>query len=408
MMTETTRQLGRYELFRRIAKGGMGEIYLAKTRGAGGFEKTIIIKTILPHLAEEEEFVTKFLDEGHIVTNLTHGNIVPVFDMGEEDGEYFMAMEYVPGRDLRAILKELQKMGRTMPVDLAIHFTAEVCKGLGYAHRKADEQGQPLLIVHRDVSPSNVLISREGEVKVIDFGIARAAGRLSKTVSGRIQGKFSYMSPEQALGKPVDHRGDVFSTGVVLYEMLTGVRPFEGDTDLETLDRVRQCEFDPPGVLNPEVDEELDVIVTRALAKDRDDRYQNIDELHVDLIQHLYSLGQAVTGHQVSNFLCDLFPDALPPADPVAAPQGLDLEAALNLELEKLGVDTSNSQIALARTRPDYRSTPGSGSKKSSKNTSTLALDGVLNTPVLNKPAAATQPNEPTETATASATPSRN
>src|SRR5690554_2784135 len=202
-MTDIVRTLGRYELHRRIAAGGMGEIFVAKSRGAGGFEKTVIIKTILPHLADEQEFVTKFLDEGRIVVNLTHGNIVPVFDMGEEKGEYFIAMEYVAGRDLRDILRHLNVSGRVLPVEYSLYILIELSKGLGYAHRKTDEQGVPLGIVHRDVSPSNVLLSREGEVKLIDFGIARATGKSSVTVSGRIQGKCCDRSREQASGTNV-------------------------------------------------------------------------------------------------------------------------------------------------------------------------------------------------------------
>jgi eukaryotic-like serine/threonine-protein kinase len=188
-MGEAIRQLGRYELVRRIAVGGMGEIYLARMRGAAGFEKRVIIKTILPHLAEEEEFVEKFLDEGRIVVQLTHGNIVPVFDMGQQDGEYFIAMEYLPGRDLREIIKRLQVDRARMPVGLAVLVVMEVCKGLAYAHRKLDQQGAPLGLVHRDVSPSNILVSREGDVRIIDFGIARATGRSQRTASGRIQGR---------------------------------------------------------------------------------------------------------------------------------------------------------------------------------------------------------------------------
>jgi len=268
-MSETPRQLGRYELIRRIATGGMGEIYLARVRGTAGFEKSVIIKTILPHLAEEEEFVDKFLDEGRIVVNLTHGNIVPVFDMDEIDGEYFIAMDYVPGRDVRDMLARLGNKGETMPADLAAYIVSEVCEGLGYAHRKTDEQGEPLDIVHRDVSPSNVLVSTDGEVKIIDFGIARAADRRAKTVSGRIQGKCCYMSPEQAAGDDLDARSDIFSTGVVLYEMVTNVRPFEGKSDLKSLDLVRDCDYQPPSQLEESVPEELDEIIGRAMTRDR-------------------------------------------------------------------------------------------------------------------------------------------
>ncbi|MBA2664628.1 MAG: serine/threonine protein kinase [Bradymonadaceae bacterium] len=349
-MTEILRHLGRYELCRRIAAGGMGEIFVAKSRGAGGFEKTVIIKTILPHLAEEQEFVTKFLDEGRIVVNLTHGNIVPVFDMGEENGEYFIAMEYVPGRDLREVLRQLHEERRAMPVELALHITAELAKGLAYAHRKTDADGVPLGIVHRDVSPSNVLISREGEVKLIDFGIARATGKISKTMSGRIQGKCCYMSPEQAAGRPVDARGDIFAAGVLLYELLTGCRPFEGDSDLETLEMVRVCAFDAPSILNHEVSDELDAIVARALAREPEQRYQSIDELQIAVTQQLYGNGYTVTSRDVATFLEQLFPkgvepDVLRKARNSASSGPLDLDAALNLELDRLDrADATPSQ----------------------------------------------------------------
>ena len=310
-MTEVLRQLGRYELLKRIAQGGMGEIFVARMRGAAGFEKRVIIKTILEHLAAEPEFVTKFLDEGRIVVQLTHGNIVPVFDMGEQDGEYFIAMEYIPGRDLRDIVKRLERQGTLLPVEMSLHIVSEVCKGLDYAHRKLDERGDPLELVHRDVSPSNVLISREGEVKIIDFGIARATNKLSQTVTGRIQGKFCYMSPQQAAGKSVDARSDIFSTGVMLYEMLTGVRPFEGRTDLESVDLVRRCEFDLPSVINPRVPKEVDEILARAMSKDLEARYQSIDRMQIDLLQYLYTHGCAPTSHDVAVFLEDVFTEGI-------------------------------------------------------------------------------------------------
>lgn len=352
-MTEIVRTLGRYELHHRIAAGGMGEIFVAKSHGAGGFEKTVIIKTILPHLADDPEFVTKFLDEGRIVVNLTHGNIVPVFDMGEENGEYFIAMEYVAGRDLRDVLRHLKAAGRQLPVEQSLYILIELSKGLGYAHQKTDAEGVPLGIVHRDVSPSNVLLSREGEVKLIDFGIARATGKLSVTMSGRLQGKCCYMSPEQASGKVVDARSDIFSAGVLLYELLTGVRPFEGDSDLETLEQVRLCEFDPPGVLNPEVDAELDEIVSRALERDPQARYQTIEEMQIALTQRLYGSGNTVTSRDVARLLAELFPEGVEPeahrigrggSRSGMTPSGLDLDAALNLELERLGLGDAGGE----------------------------------------------------------------
>lgn len=348
-MPEETQQLGRYELIKRIAVGGMGVIYLAKSRGAGGFEKTVIIKKILEHLADEPEFITKFLDEGRTVVHLTHGNIVPVFDMGSQGGEYFIAMEYLPGRDLRDVLKRLRDSGELMPMSLAVFIAIEACKGLDYAHRCTGEDGQPLGIVHRDVSPSNILISRDGEVKIIDFGIARATGRVAKTMTGRIQGKVCYMSPEQATGKSVDSRSDIFSMGVVLYEMLTGVRVFQGDSDLQSLDYVRQCEVAPPSSINPEIPPELDAIVLRALVADRQARYQSIEKLHVALLEWLYGRGRAVTGQQLAEFAGELFPEGFERSelrrarDPSSLgssevePARLNLDDALNAEFAKLG-----------------------------------------------------------------------
>jgi len=364
-MSETPRKLGRYELIRRIAVGGMGEIYLARTSGTAGFEKTVIIKTILPHLAEEEEFVEKFLDEGRIVVNLTHGNIVPVFDMDEADGEYFIAMEYVPGRDLRAVLARLRERGETMPPDLAAYVISEVCEGLGYAHDKTDDEGTELGIVHRDVSPSNVLISTEGEVKIIDFGVARAADRRAKTVSGRIQGKCCYMSPEQARGESLDYRSDIFSAGLVFYELLTCQRPFDGGSDLKSLELVRACEFDPPSHLEGDVPPELDLVIERAMAEEPDERYDAITEMKVDLMEYLVSRGRAVTSGEVADFLSDLFPeglereefqDAREEADEPSGP--MELDDALEYQLDQLG----GQQVdPLDETLPEEVDSPSAG-----------------------------------------------
>ncbi|MEM1350432.1 MAG: serine/threonine-protein kinase, partial [Myxococcota bacterium] len=368
-MTEVVRKLGRYELLRRIAMGGMGEIYLARMRGTGGFEKRVIIKTILPHLAEQDEFVTKFLDEGRIVVDLVHGNIVPVFDMNEEDGEIFLAMEYIPGRDLREVLKRAQLDQVEIPVALSLYIVAELCKGLDYAHRKVDPDGELLEIVHRDISPSNVMLSGTGEVKIIDFGIARASTKLSTSIDGRIQGKFCYMSPEQASGKEVDARSDIFSTGVVLYELLTGMRPFEGYTDLESLELVRAAAYDPAGTLNPKVPQVVDEIIDRALARDRDARYASIDRMQVDLLQHLYSVEGAPTPSEVGAFLDALFPEGVereelrPPSSRSTSGrrkpspgQAMSLEDAMALELERMAagsedeVSDSNPHISSSRT----------------------------------------------------------
>ncbi len=351
-MSDTPRQLGRYELIRKIAAGGMGEIYLARTSGTAGFEKTVIIKTILPHLAQEETFVDKFLDEGRIVVNLTHGNIVPVFDMDEVDGEYYIAMEYVPGRDLRDVLGTLRECDERMPIDLAAYVASEICQGLGYAHRKADDDGEPLGIVHRDVSPSNVLLSTEGEVKLIDFGIAKAADRRAKTLSGQLQGKCCYMSPEQARGESLDARSDIFSTGVVLYEMLTGKRPFESDSDLRSLELVRQCEFERPSEHRPDIPDAIAAVVERALAENREERYQTIDAMQIDLMEYLYAQGRALTDQRVADYLREVYPDGpereafqearrSSTTEAETEASGLGLDEALEREFEQLEAGAS-------------------------------------------------------------------
>ena len=336
----------------------MGEIYLARVQGTAGFEKTVIIKTILPHLADEDEFVERFLDEGRTLVNLSHGNIVPVFDMDEVDGEYFIAMDYVPGRDLKDVLK---RRDEPLPPDLAAYIISQVCDGLAYAHRQTDEQGDSLGIVHRDVSPSNVLVSTDGEVKLIDFGIARAAVRSSETVTGRIQGKCCYMSPEQATGKSVDHRSDIFSAGVVLYELLTAERPFEGESDLRSLELVRQCEFEPPSHLGGEVPAALDRIVEKALARQPEDRYSSADDMQSDLMQFLVAEEAALTSKDVAAFLEATFPEG-PERDPMRddeIPDDMDLDDALEFELERLEGDRAPASPASTATA-EALETPGS------------------------------------------------
>jgi serine/threonine protein kinase len=319
----------------------MGEIYLARTRGAGGFQKKVVIKRLLPYLSSEREFVQKFIDEANIVTHLTHGNIVPVFDMGEAEGELYIAMEYIPGRDLRDVLQRCAERGVLLSLKAAIFVGAELCKGLGYAHRKVDEAGQPLGIIHRDISPSNVLLSDEGEVKVVDFGIAKAAGRLSKSSTGRLQGKFRYMSPEQAAGKALDARSDIFSAGVVLYELLTGVKPFEGERDLESLELVRTYHPPPPSSYRAEVPEAIDAVVMRALEKDVAKRYGRVEELERALLTWLFAHGGA-TSREVADELGEFFPEGIerpevrfPTVTGESAPR-VSLDDAMALEVERL------------------------------------------------------------------------
>jgi eukaryotic-like serine/threonine-protein kinase len=278
---------GKYLLLDRINIGGMAEVWRGKTFGAGGFERLVAIKRILPNIAEDEEFITMFVDEAKITVQLNHANIGQVFDLGSVSNNYYIAMEYISGKDMRAIFDRCRKKGEPPPIPLACYLIAKASEGLDYAHRKVDGRGNLMNIVHRDVSPQNALVSYDGEVKVIDFGIAKAAGKATKTQAGILKGKFGYMSPEQIRGLPLDRRSDVFAIGVCLYEMLTGERLFVGDSDFSVLEKVRKVEVLPPSTYNRKIPEALEKIVMKALAKDVDDRYQYASEVADDLQRFL-------------------------------------------------------------------------------------------------------------------------
>lgn len=302
---------GKYLLVDKIGTGGMAELYLAKQTGLKGFEKVIAIKRILPHLTQDTEFVNMFINEAKLAALLSHQNIVQIFDLGHVEGIYYIAMEYIMGKDLRSLLRKRKEKKTLMPIELSLMITSRVCSGLDYAHRKKDLYGNDLNIVHRDVSPQNILISYEGEVKIVDFGIAKAASGGSETKAGVLKGKLAYMSPEQAWGKPVDRRTDVFATGVVLYEMLTGERPFKASSDFELLEKVRQATFDPPSKLNPEISPDLESIMLKALAKDPAERYQTTSELELDLENLVVSRGYGLSSLNLSQYMSALFKEEM-------------------------------------------------------------------------------------------------
>ncbi len=273
---------GPYQLLDRIAVGGMAEVFKAKRSGVAGFEKTLAVKRILPHLSDNEEFVNMFVDEAKMVAGLTHPNIVQIFDLGQIEKSYFIAMEYIHGRDLRTILKRAKEKDLSLPLDLSLRIASALCAALEFAHRKKDERGRAMEIVHRDVSPQNILISFEGDVKLTDFGIAKAATKASHTDRGALRGKLLYMSPEQAWGKAIDRRSDLFSLGLVLYEMVTDQKPFllGGDgSEMTILEKVRRCEIAPARSQNPKMPESLDRLVMKTLARDPDERYQDAAEM---------------------------------------------------------------------------------------------------------------------------------
>jgi serine/threonine protein kinase len=285
----------------------MAEVFKAKTFGVEGFERLLAVKRILPNIAEDEEFITMFIDEAKIAVQLQHANIAQIFDLGKVDDSYFIALEYVNGRDLRSIFDRMRSRGESLPIALACHVMMQVCEGLDYAHNKRDGQGRELHLIHRDISPQNVLIGYDGEVKLIDFGIAKAAGKASTTQAGILKGKFGYMSPEQVRGLPIDKRSDIFAVGIVLYELLTGERLFVGETDFSTLEKVRNVEIVPPSSYNKKIPQELERLMMKALARDPEDRYSNAIDLHDDLQSFLYSIGEFYSRKDLAGWMKKTF-----------------------------------------------------------------------------------------------------
>ncbi|HSZ83772.1 MAG TPA: protein kinase [Polyangia bacterium] len=298
---------GKYYLLERINVGGMAEVFKAKTFGVEGFERLLAVKRILPNIAEDEEFIAMFIDEAKIAVQLQHANIAQIFDLGKVEDSYFIALEYVPGKDLRSIFDRLRGRGEVMTIQQACHIIMQVCEGLDYAHNKRDAQGRELHLVHRDISPQNVLIGYDGEVKLIDFGIAKAAGKASKTQAGILKGKFGYMSPEQVRGLPIDRRSDIFSVGIVLYELLTNERLFIGESDFSTLEKVRNVEIMPPSSYNKKIPSELERIVLKVLAKDPEDRYSNAIDLHDDLQSFLHKINEFYSRKDLAAWMKKMF-----------------------------------------------------------------------------------------------------
>jgi serine/threonine protein kinase len=280
-------RFGRYLLLKRISVGGMAEVYLARATGVAGLQQVVALKRLMPWASQDTEFTTMFLDEARISSRLGHANIARVIEFGDVNGQYFLAMEYIAGKDLRAIHTRLRKTGRGIPVPMALHLGARLCQALGYAHQQRAEDGSSMEIIHRDVSPPNVLVSYDGVVKLIDFGIAKAAARATRTRAGHLKGKIAYMSPEQVQGARLDQRSDLFSLGILLHESLTGRVLFQGDSQIATMHQVRRAEVPPPSATAPEVPPDVDRIVLKALARDRNERYGTAAEMREDIQRHL-------------------------------------------------------------------------------------------------------------------------
>ena len=282
---------GTYLLLDRINIGGMAEVWRGKSFGAGGFERLVAIKRILPNIAEEPDFKSMFIDEAKISVLLAHANIAQTYELGELHQSLYIAMEYVAGKDLRVVFDRARKLKAPLPIPLVCHVILKASEGLDHAHRKKDQAGRDLHIVHRDVSPQNILLSYDGEVKVIDFGIAKANSKATTTQAGVLKGKFGYMSPEQILGHPLDRRSDVFALGVCLRELLTGERLFTGDSDYSVLDKVRNVDLRGPSGTQHHLPPDLERIVMRALAKEPEDRYPYASDLADDLERYLVTSG---------------------------------------------------------------------------------------------------------------------
>ncbi|MCS6797193.1 MAG: protein kinase [Myxococcota bacterium] len=327
-------RLGRYMLCYELATGGMATVYLGRVEGPAGFGKLVALKRILPHLARDPRFVEMFLDEARLAARIDHPNVCSVFDFGETDGSYFIAMEYLVGETLGRILRRLRDRPEIAadsryPMVVA-RIIADAAEGLHAAHELRDDQGQLVGLVHRDVSPQNLFVTYDGAVKVVDFGVARAAGRIHQTKTGTLKGKLAYIAPEQLQKVPIDRRADVWSLGVVLWEALTLRRLFRRDTEMDTLVAVAQQRIDPPSSLRPGIPSKLDDVVIRALERDRDRRWPTARALGRELQQFLVSSGAVVGPAEVSEWMAQLFPDErarrmelvraaktyVPPADP--------------------------------------------------------------------------------------------
>jgi serine/threonine protein kinase len=323
---------GPYRLLERIARGGMAEVFKAKRTGIEGFEKVVAVKRILPHLSDDREFVDMFVNEAKMVAGLSHPNIVQTTDLRKIGTSYCIAMEYVHGHDLRTIRNRAELTGRPIPASLCAFVVSKVCAALGYAHRRKDQQGRLLEIVHRDISPQNVLISFEGEVKLTDFGIAKASAKASTTESGALRGKLLYMSPEQARGKPVDRRSDIFSLGILFYELLANRKPFVSDPETPVLEIVRECRLSPLRSVCPRVPEALEGVVMKALERDPKRRYQDAATMQRELEGVLHGQEEA-SASELARYLETLFePGERAEPDSTQTPPGLGWVASGVLE----------------------------------------------------------------------------
>jgi len=293
----------RYRVIEKLESGGMAEVFRAESTGLEGFRKQVAIKRVLPELGRNSKFISMFLDEARLSAQLSHSNCVQVFDIGVRDEAYFIVMEFVDGANLKSIATSMRSSGRTFPIPAATYIAHEICKGLSYAHELTDRSGASLGLVHRDVSPPNVLVTKHGEVKIVDFGLAKASSQLEDSEPGVIKGKFAYLSPEAAHGEEVDCRADIFAVGIILWELLASRRLFTGDTDVQILHKVQAAKVPAISQINRSVPPELERIIHRALARDRHARYASARELGQDLSRFMFQFAQPVSGYDLATIV---------------------------------------------------------------------------------------------------------
>jgi serine/threonine-protein kinase len=364
-------QYGKYLLLDRIAVGGMAEIFLARQMGPEGFEKTVVLKRIRPHLGDKKSFVRMFLNEAKLAAQLTHPNIIQIHDLGKVfDGSaaggaqigtysYFIAMEYLFGRDMRRVMPKCEQQGIAFPIVYACKIASQVLEGLFYAHQKTDVQGRPLGIVHRDVTPENIFVSFDGGVKVLDFGIAKAANQVEMTRAGEIKGKLSYMSPEQCMGKPLDSRSDIFSLGVVLYEWVTGFKLFTGESDVAVLKSITDGKIYKPSYFKADVPEQIEQILMRALEKQPEQRYQSAWEMQYDLDKFLANNEFTPSNQHLATFMKQLFADEMD-AERARLSGSPEVQRLAQLDVDKLTEEPSGPRY-LGVPTPRQVTLPGRG-----------------------------------------------
>jgi eukaryotic-like serine/threonine-protein kinase len=343
---------GRYQLLKKLATGGMGQVFLARQQGPVGFEKLVVVKRILPHLAEEEEFIQMFFDEARIAAHLNHPNIAQIYDLGEAEGTYYIAMEYLHGESVRAVNARANVDRGGMPLALKCRIIADAAAGLDFAHRAKSPSGQPLGLIHRDVSPQNVLVGFNGSVKLIDFGVAKARGKVSHTLTGAIKGKYAYMSPEQARGEPLDSRSDVFGLGTVFYELLTSSRLFKRESEAATLKAVVNAKVDPPSMVAKGIPKALDQIVLKALSRKTKERYQTAGDFLLDVEDFLIRQRLPSTNAHLAAFMHDLYSDFLAAEKAATEPSQVTLAPLSSNKSTSRSLSNSNPNQGVAKPLP--------------------------------------------------------